>query len=251
MRARITAYAGVQLRDYFVARMPLIVMATVATAWAYAATNGLTMAAFDASAGIEGRAELQRAFQVLLATFAFIAASVAAHGLVARDRRRGYDRVIFSRPLDPVRYYTQGFVLAGVAGALLGAAAADVYAVAVHPVSVLGAAAYIGLAWLTIGGLAFALSTVTRFHLPLLVLLLSADFALDRYATSLRASGAGSAVIDLARYLLPPGHVVASLSEPFSRGFTFDGRVLIWPLAFGVACFVAALVLLRRRPFGS
>jgi hypothetical protein len=247
----MAAYAGIQLRDYFVWRAPFIAAITAVAAWAYAATNGLTIDAFDASAGIEGHTELQQAFRVLLAAFAFVAGAVAAHGLVARDRRRGFDRVIFSRALDPVRYYTQGFVLAGLGGVLLGAAAADVYAVAVHPVSVGGATAYVALVWLSIGGLAFALSTITRFHVPVLVVLLAADFALDRYASSVGVTGSAAVILDAAKYLLPPGHVVASLSEPFSQGFAFDARVLIRPIAFGVVCLISAVILLRRRPFGS
>jgi hypothetical protein len=122
--------------------------------------------------------------------------------------------------------------------------------VAVHPVSVLGAAGYVALGWLTIGGLAFLLSTLTVFHAPLLVLMLAADLSLDRYVTGARASGGASQALEVAQYLLPPGHVVARLSGSFARGGV-DPRALGWPLAFGGVCLIAALLLLRRRPFGS
>jgi hypothetical protein len=251
VRARLAAYGGVQLRDYLVIRAPLVIGLTGLAAWSYGALAGLTVNTFDPSAGIETRAEVQRAFGVVLAAFAFLSASVAVHGLVARDRRRGYHRVIFSRPLDPVRYYVQAFVLAGVGGTLIGTAAAEVYSVAVDPVSLPGVAAYVGLVWLSIGGLALLLSTITRFHALLLALVLAADFSLDRYATSLRAAGSGNAVLDAAQYLLPPGHAIASLSGAFARGFAFDPRMLVWPVSFGVACVVAALFLLRKRPLDS
>ena len=251
MKARVAAYAGLQLRDYFTGRAWLIVAVTVAAAWAYAAATGLTVDAFDSSAGVDARAALQRAFAVLLTAFAFAAAAVSVQGLVARDRRRGYDHLVFSRALSPTRYYLQGFALAGAGGALLGAAAAEVYAVAVHPVSVVGVAGYVALTWICIGGLGFALSILTRFHVLLVALLVAADFALDRLATAMRAAGAGNAFVDAAAYVLPPGHVIASLSETFARGDPFDARLLVWPIAFGLACVGAALILLRRRPFGS
>jgi hypothetical protein len=250
VRARLTAYGGAQLRDYLTGRALVTVAATGVAAWAYGFVHGLTWSAFDASGGIDARNQLQRAFEFTLAAFAFIAAAFAAHGLVAKHRRRGYDLVLFSRPLSPVRYYVQGFVIAGLGAALLGAMAAEVYAVAVHPVSVIGTVAYVLLGWLTVGGLAFLLSTLTVFHAPLLVLILAADLSLDRYVTGVRASGAGRPVLDVAQYLLPPGHVVALLSGSFARGVV-DPRTVLWPVVFGVACVVAALLLLRRRPFGS
>jgi ABC-type transport system involved in multi-copper enzyme maturation permease subunit len=253
VRAKLTAYAGAQLRNYLGGRAVMTVIATGLAAWAYGVTHGLTWSAFDASGGIVAREQLQRAFDFVLTAFAFLAAALAAHGLVAKHRRRGYDRVLFSRPLSPARYYAQGFVLAGLGAVVLGTIAAELYAVAVHPVSVAGAAAYVALGWLTIGGLAFLLSTVTVFHAPLLLLILAADLSLDRYVTAVRASGGGSSgsVLDIAQYVLPPGHVVALLSGSFARGVIADPRALVWPIAFGVACIVTALLLLRRRPFGS
>ena len=251
MRSRIGAYAGVQLADYFTGRGLMAVVLTALAAWGYATLSGLTAFAFDASTGVEGRAQLQRAFDVLLAVFALVAAALSVQNLVARHRRRGYDRVIFARALRPLRYYAQGFVVAGLGGVLLAVALAQVYAIAVHPVSVVGAAAYLSLAWLTIGSLALLLSTLTWLHTPLLVLLLGADLALDRYAIALRASSQGYPVLEFAQYLLPPGHVLVSLSGSFARGVLVDPLTLAWPVAFGVVCLVAALVQLRRRPFGS
>lgn len=250
MKARATAYAGVQLGDYFTGRGLLALLVTAGAALAYGRLAGLTPAVFDPSASIETREQLQRAFDVLLAVFALVAAALSAQSLVARHRRRRYDRVIFSTPLSPVRYYLQGFVLAGLGGVLIGAAASEVYAVAVHPVSLIGTTSYLALAWFTVGSLAFLLSVLTPWHVPVLIALVGADLALDRYATALRATGDGNAVLDAAQYLLPPGHVIVALSSSFAKGVV-DPRALVWPVAFGVLALVAALLLLRRRPFGS
>ena len=251
MKSRAGAYAGVQFGDYFAGRGLLTLLLAGLAAWGYAALNGLTVFTFDASTGVAGREQLQRAFDVVMAAFAFIAAALSAQSLVARDRRRGYDRVLFSRALTPLRYYTQGFALAGLGSVLLGIAAAEVYAVGVHPVSVIGAAAYVALAWLTIGSVAFLLSTLTVFHTPLVVLLVGADLALDRYATTLRAAGQGNPVVDAAQYLVPPGHALVTLAGPFARGIVVDPNALVWPVTFGAICLTAALLLLRRRPFGT
>lgn len=250
MKARVTAYGALQLRDYVIGRVPALILLTCAVAWAYARASGLSVSALDPAAGIEARAQIDRAFGFVLAVFAFLASAFAAQGLVARDRRRGYQHIIFARPVGPVRYYTQGFVAAGLVGTLLGAIGAEVYSIAAHPVSVAGVAGFVALAWFAIGGLGFALSTRTALHTPLLLLLLGADLALDRYASTAQAAGAVvAAVAGAARFLLPPGHVLVALREPFVRGMAFDPRPLVWPLAFGAGCAIAALILLRRRAF--
>lgn len=251
MRARLSAYAGLQLRDYFSGRAFPTIVLTALVVWAYAVTRGLGWSVFDPSAGIDAREQLQRAFDFVLAAFAFIGAALTAQGLVAKHRARGFDRVLFALPLSPARYYAQGFAVAGIGAIVLGTVAAEVFAVAVHPVSVLGVAAYVALGWLSIGGFAFLLSTLTVFHAPLLVLVLAADLVLDRYATAWRAAGKGNVLLDVAQYLLPPGHVVASLSASFARGSVVDPRVLAWPFVFGTLCVFVALLSLRRRPFGS
>ncbi|HUQ83248.1 MAG TPA: hypothetical protein VM076_18995 [Gemmatimonadaceae bacterium] len=251
MKARVTAYAGVQLADYLTGRGIVAVLATALAAWGYGALNGLTISVFDPSAGIETREQLRRAIEVLLATFGLILAALSAQGLVARHRRRRYDRAIFANAISPLRYYVQGFVLAGFGGAMLAAALAQIVSVVVQPVSVPGVAAYAVLVWLTIGSLAFLLSSLTMWHTPLLVLLTGAGLALDRLSSAQRAAGQGNPSLDAVQYLLPPGHVLVTLSRRFAQGLVVEPQVLAWPVLFGVACLLAAVLLLRRRPFGT
>ena len=142
MRGRLSAYAGYQLRDFLFGRAAAIVLVTALAAWAYAATHALTPAML-VSADLDARDQLQRAFDFSLAVFAIAGAAVAAQGLVARHRARGYDRVILSRPLSPARYYVQGFAIAGVGTVLMATVGAGAYGVAVRPVSALGVAAYV------------------------------------------------------------------------------------------------------------
>lgn len=251
MKARMAAYGGYQLRDYFVGRGALTIIATSLAAWAYAASTSITLAAFDPSAGIEGRDQAHRAFTAVLSMFAIIAAALAAQGLIARDRRRGYDQLWFSRAVSPLRYYLQGFALSGLGAALLGSAIAEVYAIAVHPIFVPGAVACVALAWLTIGGLAFTLSRFTWLHTPIVALLVGGDLALHQFAPALRSTAAGSALVDFGQYLLPPAHVIVALSDPLVQGTLIDPRALIWPVVFGVACLTVAALQLRRRPLGT
>jgi hypothetical protein len=248
---RLSAYAGYQLRDFLLGRVPLVVLVASIATWAVFRATGVTAAAFDAAAGVGGREQAQAAFENALGAYALVGAVFAAHGLVARDRWRGFDRVLFARPLVPARYYLQGFTLAGATIVVLGVVAAGVFTVAVRPVSVPGVAAYVALAWLTVGMLALALSALTAYHFPVLLALLGAGALLARFADRLRASGAGSPIVDAAQYLLPPVASIATLRAPFARGRVVGPEELAWPLAFGLLCTVAAVFLLYRRPFRS
>ena len=249
MKGRVAAYAGYQLRDYFVNRAIPILLATALAALGFAAAGGWTLSALDL-ASIEARERVEQAFELVLVIFAFVAATVAAFGLVSRHRSRGYDRLFFSRPIRPLRYYTQGFVLGGAGGVVLATVGAEMYSVEVQPVSLLGVAGYVTLAWLLVGGLAFLLSTLTAFHLPILALVIGADLAVARYADSLSSAGAGGAT-RVVQFVLPPAHVLVALREPLARGLPIDPWALAWPAGFGVVCFVIAMVLLQRRPFRS
>ena len=248
MKGRLTAYAGYQLRDYFVNRAGLILLATALAALAFGAARGWTLSDLDLGGSLEGRERVQQAFELVLVIFAFAAGAVAAFGLVSRHRSRGYDRLFFSRPISPLRYYMQGFVLGGIGGVVVASVGADVYSVAVHPVSLLGVAGYVALAWLLVGGLALLLSTLTVFHLPILALVIGADLALARYAEPLSSAGAGGAA-KVVQYVLPPAHVLLALREPLARGLPVDPWAFAWPAGFGVVCLVIAMVLLQRRPF--
>jgi hypothetical protein len=238
------------VRDFLLGRAVAIVVVTALAAWAYAAAHAITPAMFVAG-DVDVQDQLQRAFEFTLAVFAVAGAAVAAQGLVSRDRARGYDRVILSRPLSPARYYVQGFALAGIGTMLLAIVGAGLYGVALRPVSALGVAAYVGLAWIAIGGVAFLLSVLTSGHALVLAALLAADLTIDRFASALRAAGPARPALDMLQYALPPVHVVAGLAGPFARGASIVPRAVIWPLGYGFACLAVAIVLLRRSPVRS
>ena len=251
MKPRLTAYALAQLRDFLVGRAPLLFLATALASWALLRASGVSLATFDAAAGIGGREQARHAFAVALGAYAILGAVFAAQGLVARDRWRGFDRVLFSRPLTPLRYYLQAFVVAGVAIVGCAVVIAGLFAVAAYPVSVPGVAAYVALAWFTLGTFTFALTTVTTYHVPIVAATLGGALLLDRAQRAMSGSATLAMVLDAAQYLLPPAHVIAALREPFAQGLFVRPQLLAWPLVFGAVGFTVAVLVLSRRPFRS
>src|SRR5262249_29867254 len=81
----------------------------------------------------------------------------------SEDRARGYYRFFFAKPLDPVRFYAQAFVLRGLVLVAVAAIIASLGAVIAHPVPLVGAMTYMAVMYLLAGGVTVCQSTVWRF----------------------------------------------------------------------------------------
>ena len=73
MKVRLSAYAGYQLRDFLLGRVPQLVLVASLATWAVFRATGVTVAAFDPSAGVDGREQAQAAFENALGAYALIA----------------------------------------------------------------------------------------------------------------------------------------------------------------------------------
>jgi hypothetical protein len=184
-----------------------------------------------------------------LGTLVFLGALFAMNGIVANDRKLGYFRFLFAKPVAPPRYYGQAFVIhwAGFVGvmALLGA----IYGALVWPVLSVPLMIVVALMFLCYGGIAFMLSAAARWDwLSLVAVSVAATYLWTRYGNSTRP---------LAKllYLLPPLHktdeVYASVSgsPAFAAGSApvLPWATLWWLAGYGAICFVLGLVVLRLR----
>ncbi len=169
--------------------------------------------------------------------FAWIAAIVIFHGIVAEDRTRGFFRFYLAKPVSPTWFYGQSHVLAVLAMAGWSAGFVGLFSLAVRPFwdwnLVVG-----GLTMgLLLGGLLFFFSTVTaRDWVAALVVTLAAALLRARFP---RADGLLGKVIDAA---LPPTHLI---------GARLSAGQWVWLALWSVALLIAGLAVLRRRPLGE
>jgi hypothetical protein len=184
-----------------------------------------------------------------LGTLIFLGALFAMNGIVANDRKLGYYRFLFAKPVAPPRYYGQAFMIhwAGFIGVmtLLGA----IYGAFVWPVLSVRLMSVVALMFLCYAGIAFVLSAAARWDwLSLVAVSVAATYLWTRYESSTHP---------LAKllYLLPPLHktdeVYASVSgsQIFASGAppTLPWTTLWWLAGYGAACFVLGLIVLRHR----
>ena len=226
-------YAGWMIRD--IATGPGLIMLVVAGLVAFGMSR-MPTDVFDAEAKrLLVRGVLQ---QSLLPLVLIVTARI-----VSGDLTEGYYRTYFSRPVSPLLFYLQRWLIGGLVLLLYLplialAVSTRTGAIALDPMYV-GRAA---LLYLLVGGTVFLFSTVTRRDWAAAGLIYVLQSVLHMLHTQVRSLGGfGRAVHDI----LPPFHVAALTRPEPTAGELWHA------LLYGFALVIAALALLRWRPLGS
>ena len=176
-----------------------------------------------------------------LGAMVFTGALLAVNGIVANDRKSGAYRFLFSKPVAPWRYYGQAFVMYWAASvgvmALLGA----LYGAIVWPLLSVPLVVVVALMSLTYCGITFALSAAARWDwLSLVAVTVASVFVWERF-------GHSTSIAARLIYLLPPLHRTAEIYNAVAKGEPLPWGLLEWFSGYGVACYVAGLIVLRFR----
>jgi len=234
---RIIRYAPWQLLDYLVPTgLTAIAIGMFLGLPLYMMTQGgVSLAGNDPAASMEA---------TVAGTLAFLLVLLAVQRLVAGDRTAGYSRFYFAKPVSPVAFYLQKLVMHGV-GLLLVTGVlwllAAMAGVTIHGWALL---ASVALAYVTLGGLAFLCSTVTRFDWTVVVVVwLAAALMRVLFFTH------GLPLWPLR--LLPPTQELDLARVALFSGATPPVAAIAWPLGYGVVATLLGLVILSRRPLAS
>jgi hypothetical protein len=171
----------------------------------------------------------------------FVGALIAMNGIVANDRKQGYYRFLFTKPLAPWRYYGQAFLVHTlgfvVVISLLGAA----YGVLVWPILSLRLLLVLALMFVMYGGITFFLSAAARWDwLSLVAVTVAASFFWERFQNS-------PVVFAKLVYVLPPLHRTSEVYNALAKAEPLPWPLIEWYATYGLVCFVAGLIVLRHR----
>lgn len=187
------------------------------------------------------------------APMAFVGILIATHGIVSRDRERGFQRFLFAKPIRAARYYLQSFLVNGAGflgvGAFLLACTAAAFARGVPAAGLLavGAGAYAA-----IGGLTFLVSTLVRFDFAIAGALTLVAVIADELASSLYVGRGWATFWRALTVVLPPVYAIADALHALVDGHALRAAgIALVPLAYGVACVVLAMSIIRRRSIAS
>lgn len=190
-------------------------------------------------------AQLQALTSNFLANFlgvvVFVGAVFATQGIVANDRKTGFYRFLFAKPVSPSRYYGQAFVIHWAAFTALVSAMALVYGALVQPILSVPLLMAVAVMFLMYAGIEFLASSMARWDwMSVVAVAVTATYLWGRFGTS------PSPVARLV-YLLPPLHRTAEVYSAVAQGDALPWHLLAWFGGYGLVCVVAALFVLRYR----
>lgn len=192
-----------------------------------------------------GRTMLMTAVPHLVITFAFLGTLIAVNGIVSNDRRHGYVRFLFAKPVSVIRYYLQAFATTVLGLMAATAILVGVFALLIGPLMPAEAILVVCIVALGVGGIGFLLSTLVRGDWLFLSLVLAVTLLLrGLYGTSGDWRQAALAV-------LPPLHRLDDIRDALLSGGLPASSDVLWVVGYGAACLLLGLFVLRRRPLTS
>jgi hypothetical protein len=165
---------------------------------------------------------------------------IAVNGIVSTDRKLGYYRFLFSKPVSAVAYYSQLFVvyMGGVVLAML--VLSGILHTIVPDFSILNYLIYTAIIFVAMGGIGFFISVATRFDWATLAAVWLGSRVLREFF------GAKPGLPGKLVQLLPPVHKLNGVADGLITSGTAPTGDVIWLLGYGALFFALGLVLLRQ-----
>jgi hypothetical protein len=231
----LARYSLWQFRDFAVERGVAILI--IGFLWGYVLIEPLRRAVGSQPAG--SASPLWAVAIQISSAIVSLSVLVALNGIVSADRKAGYYRFLFSKPVNPVFYYAQVFFVYGV-GVI---AAMLVLSSLLHRIlptfSIPHFLVYTALVYIAMGGIGFFLSVATRYDwLTLAAVWLGARVLRSIY-------GAGNDWRSKLVELLPPVHKLDDVANSLIGTGSAHMADVIWLFAYGALFFVLGLAALR------
>jgi hypothetical protein len=236
IRAALARYAPWQFRDFVMERG--IAIAIIGMLWGYLLVEPLrrTMgSAFNA-----GSQAVWPLIITVASSVVSLSVLIALNGIVSTDRKMGYYRFLFSKPVSAVAYYAQLFFvyMAGVLVTLL--LLSTVLHTIVPGFKIFNFILYAMIIYIALGGIGFFVSVVTRFDwLTLAAVWVGSRILRNSYGS---APGWKSKVVEL----LPPVHKIDDLAFTLITSRSAHASDILWLLGYGALFFALGLLVLRR-----
>ncbi len=236
MRDNLRRYALWQMRDFGRDRAIALLIIGLALGVAIAApVRMMHMPVTETSA--------RQLLTISLQQIVFICAFVALNGIVSTDRKMGYFRFLFSKPVSIPAYYAQQFAIYFVGFLAVMAVLLGLFAIFIYPLSPVQPLIFCAIVFLSLGGIAFFISTIFRFDWPIL----AAVFVGSSLLHSLWESSDGWRKLVIA--VLPPLNKLSGMLAPIMNGDSLETNSILWLFGYSLLFFLAGIFVLRRRPF--
>jgi hypothetical protein len=234
-RARLLRYSPYQLKDFAIERaITVVFLAAVNLIGPITTMHGLPPAvrAGGPNSPMAGQ------IIVIFGSLIILAVLFSAMEIVSRARKNGFYRLILAKPVDPVWFYGQLFLVHLVGCVLLLASMAALFSLLAFPVAIADIALGTAIAFLLVGGVGFLISAFLNHDSLILVALVALSLLGKSYAVD--KSGMWPAFANL---LLPIDHLVAL--KPIIVGGSVATADVLWVVGYGFAALVLGLIAVR------
>ena len=238
-RGRLAKYSLWQFRDFVMEKGISIII--IGLLWGY-----LQLLPFRQSFSPEMTPELITRLVTLLAgSLVSIAVLIALNGIISTDRKLGYYRFMFAKPVSPVRYYAQLFVV-HLVGLLSGMVLlAGVFFFVAGRFNIWNLVLYTTLIYVALGGIGFFISAASRHDwVTLAAVWVGARILRGLY-------GNGDDWKSKAVEILPPVHKVDTVAGSIIATGSAPLGDVAWLFGYGALFFVLGLAVLQRRSLAA
>lgn len=246
-RGRLAAYGLYQLRDFMMERGAYCAIIAALMGWTF-------LLDLRSQFGPEWRLRPDAAqlsadtLQSVFKQAAFLLVLLASTGVIANDRKQGYYRLFFAKPVSITRYYFQAWIIAAIGFLAVIAFLSGVWALVAAPFAISHVGrilAFTGSYFILLGGMAFLMSSLVRFDWV-------ATASLWGVAGILNAVwGERRDVLGwIAHNVFPPASALDAVQKSIFLHGTVDGVEIARVAGYGLACVIAGLIVLRVRPLG-
>jgi len=237
MRSNLTRYAYWHLRDFIRERgIALLIVGTLLGFTFVGPMRAMMGSNID-------EANAKRILAMAMPQIVYIAAFIALNGLISTDRKFGYYRFLFSKPVSIPAYYAQYFVVSLVGFIAAFVVLFGVFAIVVRPVNFAPELTFCALVYLSFGGIAFLISSLFRHDWPIL----AAIFLGSAILHSMWQYHEGWRRMVLS--ILPPVYKLPQALPDIMNKGVVNTQDVLWLLGYSAICFAAGIIVLRRRPF--
>ncbi|MDQ6870565.1 MAG: hypothetical protein M3037_00970 [Gemmatimonadota bacterium] len=236
-RGRLGRYSLWQFRDFVVERGIAILI--IGLLWGYTLVEPLRRAMGPAFS-MNPSSPTWSLLITVASSVVSLSVLIAVNGIVSTDRKLGYYRFLFSKPISAVAYYSQLFLvyMVGVVAAML--VLSGILHAIVPDFSILNYLLYTALIFVAMGGIGFFISVATRFDWATLAAVWLGSRALrEFYGTK---PGLPGKLVQL----LPPVHKLNGVADGLITNGNAPTSDVIWLLGYGLLFFALGLVLLRQ-----
>jgi ABC-type transport system involved in multi-copper enzyme maturation permease subunit len=237
-RGRLGRYSVWQFRDFAVEKSVAVLIIGVLLGYL---TIEPVRRAMGANWAQNPAFPLTRILATIVSPVISLSVLIALNGMVSNDRKTGYYRFLFSKPISPVLYYAQLFAVHLVGVIATMAVLSGVFRIWVGPIAILSVLLYTAIVYVAMGGLGFFISATTRYDWVVLsVVWVGSRILRTVYSTThdLRAR---------LVQVLPPVHRIDDVSNNLLTGQMAATSDMLWLVGYGALFFILGLYVIHRR----